>query len=122
MAASSDHIRATIGRYIEFMNDSDVDSIAELYAEDATLEDPIGTTPLRGREAIRGFYAAAVGQVELELTGSPRVAAGEAAFPMHARLGGAQTMEVIDVMVFDDDGRIASMRAFWSTDEAQPAV
>ncbi len=122
MAANSDHIRATIGRYIEFMNASDVDSIAELYAEDATLEDPIGTQPLRGREAIRGFYAAAVGQVELELTGSPRVAAGEVAFPMHARLGGAQTLEVIDVMVFDDDGRIASMRAFWSTDEAQPAV
>ncbi len=122
MAANSDHIRATISRYIEFMNDSDVDSIAELYAEDATLEDPIGTTPLRGREAIRGFYAAAVGQVELELTGSPRVVAGEAAFPMHARFGGAETLEVIDVMVFDDDGRIASMRAFWSTDEAQPAL
>jgi len=41
---------------------------------------------------------------------------------MHARLAGAETLEVIDVMVFDDDGQIASMRAFWSTDQAQPAL
>ena len=60
MAASGDHIRATVGRYIEFMNASDVDSIAALYAEDATLEDPVGAELLRGREAIRAFYAASV--------------------------------------------------------------
>jgi steroid delta-isomerase len=121
MAANSDHIRKTIGRYIEFMNASDVDSIAELYAQDSTLEDPVGTEPLHGREAIREFYAGAVGNVTLELTGSPRVAAGQVAFPMHARIGGTQTLEIIDVMVFNDDGQIASMRAFWSTDDFQPA-
>ncbi len=121
MAANSDHIRKTIDRYIEFMNAEDFDSIAELYAEDATLEDPIGTEPLHGREAIRKFYAGAVGNVTLELTGNPRVAAGQVAFPMHARIGGSQILEIIDVMVFNDDGQIASMRAFWSTDEFQPA-
>ena len=52
MAANSDQIRKTIGQYIEFMNASDFDSIAELYAENATLEDPIGTEPLHGREAV----------------------------------------------------------------------
>ncbi len=121
MAANSDHIRKTIGRYIEFMNASDSDSIAELYAENATLEDPVGTEPLHGREAVREFYAGAVGNVTLELTGSPRVAAGQVAFPMRLRIGGTQILEIIDVMVFNDDGQIASMRAFWSTDEFQPA-
>ncbi len=122
MAANSDDIRKTIGRYIEFMNAADADSIAELYAADATLEDPIGTEPIQGREAIRAFYAAAVGAVRLELTGSPRVAAGEVAFPMHAHIGEKQILEIIDLMVFNDDGLIASMRAFWSTDENQPAI
>ncbi len=121
MAASSDHIRKTIGRYIEFMNASDSDSVAELYAENATLEDPIGTEPLHGREAIRKFYAAAVGNVTLELTGSPRVAAGQVAFPMRARIG-SDILEIIDVMVFNDDSQIASMRAFWSTEDFQPAT
>ncbi len=122
MAANSDDIRKTIGRYVEFMNASDVDSIAALYAEDATLEDPVGTEPLRGREAIRGFYAAAVGHVKLEPTGNPRVAAGEAAFPMHAHLGETQILEIIDLMAFNDDGQIVSMRAFWSTDQSQPVI
>ncbi len=122
MAANSDDIRKTIGRYIEFMNAADVDSIAELYAEDATLEDPVGTEPIQGREAIRGFYAAAVGNVKLEATGNPRVAAGEVAFPMHAQIGGTEILEIIDLMVFNDDGQIVSMRAFWSTDENQPVI
>jgi steroid delta-isomerase len=121
MAANSEHIRKTVGQYIEFMNASDFDSIAELYAENATLEDPIGTEPLHGREAIRKFYADSVGDVKLELSGKPRVAAGQVAFPMRARIGGTTTLEIIDIMVFNDDGQIASMRAFWSTDDFQPA-
>jgi steroid delta-isomerase len=40
---------------------------------------------------------------------------------MLLRIGGTQTLEVIDVMVFNDDGQIASMRAFWSPDDFQPA-
>jgi steroid delta-isomerase len=117
MAANSEEIRKTIGEYIGFMNAADVESVVELYAEDAILEDPIGTAPIRGRAAIREFYSGAVaGNVTLEATGNPRVAAGQAAFPMRARLGDAHTIEIIDVMVFDDDGRISSMRAFWSTD------
>ena len=39
---------------------------------------------------------------------------------MHARIGGTGILEIIDVMVFNDDGLITSMRAFWSSDEFQP--
>ncbi len=120
MASNNDHIRETIDRYIAFMNAADADSIAELYTEDATLEDPVGTEPLRGREAVRDFYARSVGNVTLELTGSPRIAAGQVAFPIHARIGGTEILEIIDVMVFNDDGLITSMRAFWSSDKFQP--
>jgi steroid delta-isomerase len=116
MAASNDHIRKTVESYVALMNAADADGIAALYAQDATIEDPIGTELQRGREAIRAFYAASAGHVTLELTGNPRIAAGEVAFPMRARIGEDKVIEIIDVMVFDDDGQIASMRAFWSAD------
>ena len=121
MAANRDHIRKAVGQYIEFLNVSDIDSIAELYAEDATVEDPVGTEQIRGREAIHAFYGAALANknASFEQTGKARVAAGQVAFPMHIHIGGTHTIEVIDLMVFDDDGLITSMRAFWSTDENQ---
>ena len=120
MAVSNDQIRQTIDRYIKFMNAADSDSIAELYSIDATLEDPVGTEPRQGRETIRKFYAGAVGNVKLELTGKPRVSAGQVAFPLKAKIGGTQNLKIIDVMVFNDDGLITSMRAFFSSDEFEP--
>jgi hypothetical protein len=35
--------------------------------------------------------------------------------------GTAHTMTAIDVMRFDDDGRIAAMRAFWQMEHLRPA-
>lgn len=116
MPASNDHIRKTIENYLAFMNAGDADAIAELYAEDARVEDPIGTPAFEGREAIREFYAKAAGNVKLEATGNPRVAAGEAAFPMRVVVGPSQLIEVIDVMAFNDAGLIQTMRAFWSAE------
>ncbi|MFK7898626.1 MAG: nuclear transport factor 2 family protein [Myxococcota bacterium] len=116
MPASNDHIRQTIENYLAFMNAGKADEIAALYAEDATVEDPIGTPPFQGREAIRDFYAKAAGNVKLEATGNPRVAAGEAAFPMRVVVGPSHIIEVIDVMDFNDEGLIQSMRAFWSAE------
>ena len=116
---SPDEIRATVQRYVKLMNDGDADAIAALYAEDATLEDPIGGAVQRGREALRAWYRASAGAVRLELTGPIRVAGGEAAFPMLGTLGSADDpsyLDIIDVMQFDAEGRITSMRAFWSTD------
>jgi steroid delta-isomerase len=117
--ANAEEIRRTVARYVELMNAGDADGIAALYAEDATLEDPIGAPPQRGREAILAWYRAAAGKVRLELTGPVRVAGGEAAFPMVGTIGATGSpayLDIIDVMAFDAAGRIASMRAFWSAD------
>ena len=62
--------------------------------------------------------------IELRLTGPVRVAAGECAFPMQARptMGGTTyCVDIIDVMTFDDAGKITSMRAFWDPAEMRPA-
>ena len=62
-------------------------------------------------------------EIELQLTGAPRLAAGEAAFPMRAitTMGDAKmAVEIIDVMTFADDGRITSLRAFWDFADLAP--
>jgi steroid delta-isomerase len=117
--SDADALRQTVERYVKLMNAGDADGIAALYAEDASVEDPIGAPPQRGRDAIRGWYRASAGKVRLELTGPIRVAGGEAAFPMLGTIGSPDDpsyLDIIDVMRFDEHGRIVSLRAFWSVD------
>jgi steroid delta-isomerase len=117
--STPDSIRQTVERYVKLMTAGDADGIAALYADDATIEDPIGAPLQRGREAIRTWYRASAGKVRLELTGPIRVAGGEAAFPMLGTIGSPEDpsyLDIIDVMRFDTDGRVTSLRAFWSVD------
>ena len=115
---SPDHIRRVFQRYVELVTASDADAIANLYAEAATVEDPIGSTPHRGRAAIRDFYRESAGRVRLVLEGRVRVAGHEAAGAMVAYPTGSDGMVVdtVDVMTFDDAGLITAMRAYWSAD------
>jgi steroid delta-isomerase len=118
---SPDHVRSVYARYVDLVSAGDYQAVADLYAEDATLEDPIGAPLQRGREAIRAFYKASSGKVLLALSGPVRVCGKEAAAPMLATLpkgpdGKRAFIDIIDVMSFGDDGLIRSMRAFWSPD------
>jgi steroid delta-isomerase len=117
--ATPAEIRATVESYVKLMTAGDADAVTALYADDASIEDPIGAPLQRGREAIRTWYRASAGKVRLELTGPIRVAGGEAAFPMLGTIGSADDpsyLDIIDVMRFDAAGRITSLRAFWSAD------
>lgn len=112
------HIRSVFARYCELVSRGDADAIAALYAADATVEDPVGSTPHRGRDAIRAFYRASAGAVRLELEGRVRVAgaAGAAAMVAWPTADPSLRIETLDVMTFDDAGLITSMRAYWSAD------
>ena len=116
---TADQIRSTVESYVKMMTAGDADGITALYADDATVEDPIGALPVRGRDAIRKWYGASAGKVRLALEGPIRVAGGEAAFAMVGTVGTPESpmyIDIIDVMKFDAEGRIVSMRAFWSAD------
>jgi steroid delta-isomerase len=115
---TAEHIRAVFARYCELVTRSDCDAIALLYAPDATVEDPVGSPPHRGREAIREFYRASAGAVRLELEGRVRVAGNAGAAAMIARPTADPSLriETLDVMTFDDAGLVTSMRAYWSAD------
>ena len=123
--ADAEHIRRIYDRYPELLNKGDVEGIVELYAEEATIEDPIGSDLRRGHDAIRAFYRASAGSVTMKRSGPVRVAGREAATPVVVLMGpeGQQSaLDVISVMTFDEDGKITSMRAFWSMDAIRPAT
>ncbi len=123
--ADANHIRQVYERYPEMVTKGDVEGIVELYSDDATIEDPIGSELHRGRDAIRAFYEAAAGTVTMKRTGPVRVAGNEAATPLRVLIGPEgqqQALDVISVMVFDEKGKIISMRAFWSMDAMRPAT
>ena len=119
------HIRKVFERYAELVTKGGFEEITDLYHAEATIEDPIGADLQRGRDAIRAFYKASAGKVTMKRTGPVRVAGREAAAPMRVLVGpedSRQVIDVVDVMVFDEDGRITSMRAFWSPDAIRPAT
>ena len=116
MAASPDRIRAVVDDYVRLVGTGTADEIVALYAEDATVEDPVGTEVRRGHAAIREFYAPLEAMQQETRLLALRVAGGEAVFHFEIVTradGAAYTLAPIDHMVFDDDGRVTAMRAFW---------
>ncbi len=126
MPADADTILATVDRYTSCFSARDKDAFLANFAADAWIEDPVGTDRREGKASIGEFWDQTQGMAEsvaLVRTGSVRVAAGEAAFPMQARpLIGCTTfcIDIIDVMTFDDAGAITTMRAFWDPAEMRP--
>jgi steroid delta-isomerase len=114
----ADAIRATIEQYLTRFSAGDREGWLDLWADGATMEDPVGSPIRKGREQIGAFYdqgQANTDKVELLAAGAPIVVGGEAAFPFEVRptLGGVtMSMPAIDVMTFDEDARITSQRAF----------
>lgn len=109
-------VASTCARYVELLAAGDVDGIVALYAEDASVEDPVGSQPHVGVEAIEAFYRSVLPAegVPAVSTGPARFVGSEAAFPFEVRYGDDLVVPIIDVMRFDEKGRITSMRAFWS--------
>lgn len=117
MAADRDRILDTIQRYVDLVGKGTADEILALYADGASVEDPVGSEVRSTRESIREFYASIEPLEQESRLVTARVADGQAAFlfELVTRVGDqTYTLRPIDVMTFDDDARITSMRAFWS--------
>lgn len=108
---------AAVHTYVESYNTSDLDGILSIFAEEATVEDPVGTPLKRGHAELREFFNQGVAMgAKLALDGPVRAASGHAAFPFHVTLeweGKKQRIDVIDVFRFDHDGKVVEMRAFF---------
>lgn len=110
--------RAAMQEYIDAFNRSDAEAVIALYADDATVEDPVGSEPKVGIDAIAEFYRYSVGLgAKLSLVAPIRTSHADSAamaFDVKVTLEqGPCLIRVIDVMTFNDAGKFTSMRAYW---------
>lgn len=114
------HMREVMEQYAAAVSAGDVEAILSCYAPDGSCQVPVGGPVHEGIDAVRAFYEGNELAETLVLTGPVRVAGREAAAPMVARVcfdGVDYELDVVDVAVFDDDGLLTSLRAFYSLDD-----
>lgn len=118
-------MEAAIHSYVDAFAKQDASLVAALFAEDCVVEDPVGTPPHKGREAVHQFYTHSVGTgAKLTLAGPVRIAGEYAAFAFSVRVdmeGVPHQIDVIDVMRFNDDNKIIEMRAYFGPMNIGPA-
>ena len=105
--------------YIDGFNRADAQAVADLYADDATVEDPVGSKLKTGKAEITRFYQFSMKTgAKLKLAAPIRGSHGNAAamaFDVELKMPeGQAVIRVIDVMTFNDDGKFTSMRAYWA--------
>ena len=127
LSRSPEHIRAVMARYAVLMQTADADAIATLFAEDAVLEDPVGTPAHVGRDAIRTFFKtgfdATGGGMNFVWDGPVRVADVWGAAAATVKLEKAPDpfeVETLDVMEFRPDGLVASLKAYHGPTGTRP--
>lgn len=107
----------------------DRDAWLALFAEDATVADPVGFSPLdpageghHGRDAIAAFYDTVIAQAEVCFDLRESYAAGDecanvgtitSTFPD----GTAGVVDGVYVYRVDEQGKLVSVRAFWQYDD-----
>ncbi|VTS30190.1 Steroid Delta-isomerase [Gordonia terrae] len=112
---------AAVNRYLDAIaNATTPEQISDLYVENATVEDPVGSAPQRGKDAIAAFFAPLTqAKRETELL-TFRHSGSSAAFHFVVRThtpDGVVVIEPIDVMTFTADGLIVSVEAYWSPED-----
>ena len=127
----SEKIIKAVEEYFEFFNSQDAQGIAQLYADNAKVTDPVGTPTKVGKEAILAFYKLAVKNgAKLKRNGPIRISRNFAAFAFTVSVGamtsvdkdvavevelpkGGMSIDVIDTFKFNEEGQITEMNAYW---------
>lgn len=116
---------AAVYGYVAAFDAGSSEAAAALFADHATIEDPIGTSIKRGHAEIVEFYQASMATgAKLELQGNPRCAGDYVAFAFTVKLewqGQKSVIEVIDTFRLDDEGKITEMRAYWGPENMKAA-
>lgn len=115
---------AVADKYMTAMSAQDWAAVMTLYADDATLEDPVGSDIKVGKAAITEFYFG-IGEIDITCrrTGPVRFAAAEMVFPFECIMRseeGSMKLDIIDHFVLNEHGLIMQMRAFWGPETAVP--
>lgn len=114
-------IAQLVDDYLAAVSASDVEAIVALFAPDARQEDPVGSEPNIGHEAIRAFFTASAG-VEMTATryGPVCVMGDQAVFQILISMPAGEDefrMLFADRITVDQDGRISELLG-WNDAEA----
>lgn len=117
MVVNADTMRLAVETYFDSFARRDLETLLSIFAENATVEDPVGSTPVAGKDNIRPFYERALA-MDLTLTheGAIRLVENYALFPFRInaqRRSGPMEIDCIDMFTFDEAGKVTSMRAFF---------
>ena len=114
---TTEQMEAAVHAYVEAFDKQDPALAAAIFADDAVIDDPIGSSPKVGKAAILQFYTESMATgAKLVLQGPIRVAAAHAAFAMQVRLswgGKDMAIDVIDTFAFDEAGKVKQMQAYF---------
>lgn len=110
-------MEAAVHTYVEAFDKGDAALAASIFAQDAVIDDPIGSPSKVGQAAILQFYTESMATgAKLVLQGPVRVATAHAAFAMQVRLnwgGKDMAIDVIDTFAFDEAGKVKQMQAYF---------
>ena len=114
-------LRDVVRAYADGWRTGDKQPWLELFAEDARLIDPVGTTPHEGKVAISELWDSVHARMQLDLLIGRIVVCGREVamqFELHVEPteGRPSVIDVVDVFEFDDDDKITCMRAYWDRD------
>ncbi|MGN6696883.1 MAG: nuclear transport factor 2 family protein [Thermomicrobiales bacterium] len=113
-------IQAALDAYFAAIKALDTEAFVACFAADAVQEDPVGTPPNQGHDAIRRFFNGITGGFDqLELTPDSTFINGNSAAVKWTGHGVAKNgreghFEGIDVVDVNDAGSITRLRAFWN--------
>jgi ketosteroid isomerase-like protein len=121
---TEDHMHDAMQRYIDALHGSDLEALLDLYAENATLVDPVGGSPLSGKENIRPFITSLIGGLGNAKLSAPICTCignkGAMSFTLEVKTGDVEVeIRVIDVIQFDAEGKILLLEAHWGMEDLQ---
>jgi steroid delta-isomerase len=120
-----EQVRAVVDDYLASFPKKDRDAFIACFADDAKQVDPVPSPPNIGKEAIGQFWDNVAGMAdEMEpKVDRVHVCGNQAAvvFTMYARSGeGGSMIDIVDIFEVNDDGKFASLHAYWDPTEIRP--
>ena len=113
-------IRDTVDRYQKCFSSGDREGWLALFADDGSMEDPVGSPARKGRAELSAFWdevhqTASSGTIRA--VSGPNVCGLEAAWAFELLIPAGDKTIVVSILdhgVFDDAGHIRQIRAFWN--------
>lgn len=114
-----EQIEAAVEEYFASIGSLDVQRFVNNFAPDGVLEDPVGTPPVQGTQAIAAYFGAIIAPfTEIKPNIQEVIVGGqEAAVNWKLRLktttGKKITIDGMGVFKFNPQGKLQSVREFW---------